>query len=145
MSEGSANKIRRHINHIKADLKRYIEKRLQLLTLKAGEQGTRLIAELAQKIGGVVLLFCALIFWLIALALYLGTLLSSNSLGFLASSGVFFFIGLLLVLLKPKFLTRKLQSGLVEGVVKISITGDSKQDEEENTAESNVLTQETNT
>jgi hypothetical protein len=137
MSEGSANKIGRHIDDIKADLKRYIEKRLQLITLKGGERATRLIAELVQKAGGLVLLFCALIFWLVALALYLGTLLSSMSLGFLAASGVFFFIGLLLVVLKPTFLTRKLQSGLVEGVVKISITGDNKQDEEENPAESN--------
>jgi hypothetical protein len=137
MNEGPANKIGRHINDIKIELKRYIEKRLQLITLKGGGQATRLIAKLVQKMGGVVLLFCALIFWLVALALYLGTLLSSMSLGFLAASGVFFFIGLLLVLLKPKFLTRKLRSGLVEGVVKISITGNNEQDEEEHSAEPN--------
>jgi hypothetical protein len=138
MSERPADKIGQHINDIKVDLKRYIEKRLQLITLKGGEQVTRLIAVVVQKIGGVVLLFCALIFWLVALALYLGTLLSSMSLGFLAASGVFFFIGLLLVLLSPKFLARKLQSRLVEGVVKISFTGDNEKDENEDpVAESN--------
>lgn len=117
MADGPADRIGKHLRHITNDLKRYVEKRMELIALNIGEQSARMIAESAQKIAGLVLIFGALVFLLIALALYLGALLDSRSLGFVLVSAPFLLCGYLFLKLKPSFITRKLKSEFEEELI----------------------------
>lgn len=110
MREGPAEKIGQRLKTITADLKRYIEKNIELLTLKAGEKIAGIAAQSVQRVAGAIFIFGALVFLLVALALFLGRLLGSLSLGFLIVSVPFLVCGYLLVNLKPRSLTRKLQT-----------------------------------
>ena len=54
---------------------------------------------------------------LIALSLYLGELLNSSYLGFLITGGFLTIVGLLLVLVKPKNLSKKIQNQVMSDVM----------------------------
>lgn len=119
MAEGPADRIGRHIKHISADVKRYMEKRLELLALNVGEQYARWVAHSVQKMMGAVLLFAALAFLLIALALYVGGLLGSRSLGFVLVSIPLIIGGYLLFTLRPRSVTRRIRAEFEEELVDI--------------------------
>lgn len=125
--DGTADKIGQRIKHITVDLKRYIEKRIELMVINIGEQYARWIAESIQKIAGLVFLFGALVFLLIALALYLGALLDSQSLGFVLVSIPFLICGYLFFNLKPESISRKLKAEFEEELIGI-FKADSIQD-----------------
>ncbi|MDZ7694557.1 MAG: hypothetical protein U5K69_26125 [Balneolaceae bacterium] len=72
----------RRLKTISADLKLYIEKRVELLLLNVGEHFARMMAESVQRITGIILLSGASVCLLVALALYLGDLLNNESLGY---------------------------------------------------------------
>lgn len=110
MADGTADKIGQRLKHITAEMKRYIEKRLELIVLNIGEQYARYIAQSIQKLAGFVLLFGALTFLLIALALYLGDLLNSRALGFVLVSLPLMIGGYLFINLKPRSITNKIRS-----------------------------------
>lgn len=110
MSDGTADRIGQRIKHITAELKRYIEKRLELIMLNIGEQYARYIAQSIQKLAGFFLLFSALTFLLIALALYLGALLNSQALGFVLASLPLMITGYLFINLKPRSITNKIKN-----------------------------------
>jgi hypothetical protein len=128
MAEGPADKIGHRIKNITADLKRYIEKNIELMTLKAGEKIAGIAAQSVQRLAGATFIFGALIFLLIALALFLGRLIGSLSLGFVIVSVPFLVGGWLLINLKPRSLTRRLQSEFEKEIIDTSDTDD--QDEE---------------
>lgn len=110
MGDGTADRIGQRIKHITAEFKRYIEKRLELIVLNIGEQYARYIAQSIQKLAGFVLLFGALTFLLIALALYLGALFNSQALGFALVSLPLIIAGYLFINLKPRSITNKIKS-----------------------------------
>lgn len=114
-----ADKIGQRIKHITADVKRYVEKRLELLVLNIGEQYARWIAESIQKTMGLILLFGALVFLLIALALYLGALLDSRSLGFVLVSIPLVIGGYLLFNLRPRSVSERLKTEFEEELIGI--------------------------
>lgn len=109
MPEKQTDQLGRRFKTITGDLKLYVEKRLELLLLNVGEQYSKWIAESVQKVAGLILLFGALVFLLMALALYLGELLDSLSLGYLIVSIPLIITGLLFYFLKPKSLVENLQ------------------------------------
>ena len=119
MKEEPAGRISQRIKIITADLKRYVEKRIELTVITVGEQYARWIAESIQKITGILLLVGALVFLLIALAIYLGSLLGSDSLGYVVVSLPLFLLGYLLFNGKPIVMKKKLKKELEEELIQI--------------------------
>ncbi|HYW36245.1 MAG TPA: phage holin family protein [Balneolaceae bacterium] len=117
MSERPTKKFEHHIKYISADLKRYIENRVKLATLKVVEKVSRYAAESIQKVLGLIFLFSAFVCLLVALALFIGTLLHSVSLGFVVVSGPFLIGGFSLFKMRPKSLRKKIQSNFEEEFV----------------------------
>lgn len=114
-----------------------MKKRLELTVLSIGEQYTRYIAESVQKIAGLVFLFGALVFLLVALALYLGAIFESPALGFAIVSVPLLITGILFVNLKPISITNKLKNEFEEEL--LSVFRDDEQESQEK-----LLTEETN-
>jgi hypothetical protein len=97
------------IRGITSDIKRYIEKRMELGLLNAGEYFSKWIAITVQRSAGVLLLAGGLCFLLVALAIYLGELLNSPSLGYVIVSIPLLIFGGLFMSLKPRRLFDELQ------------------------------------
>lgn len=129
MAEGPADKITQRIKHITTDLKKYVEKRIELMALSIGEQYARMIAESAQKVAGLVFFFGALVFLLIALALYLGALFNSRSLGFVVVSIPFLICGYLFFNLKPRSLTKLLKQQFEAEIIGMFDSNDEEEGE----------------
>lgn len=100
-----------------ADIKSYIEKRVQLLSYTIAENISAIIAEIIaesiQRITGLILLSTGVLFAWIALGFYLGELLDSLSLGFLLSSLPLFLAGLVNLKRKSKLVTEKIQAEII--------------------------------
>lgn len=116
---GSSDNISERIKHITADLKRYIEKRLELMVINIGEQYARWIAESIQRITGMVFLFGGLMFLMVALAFYVGALLDSISLGFIIASIPLFITGYLFFNLIPEGISENLRADFEEELISI--------------------------
>jgi len=107
--EKEKDRLSRRLKTITSDLKLYIEKRIELLLLNTGEQITRLLAESIQRVAGLLLVFGGVVFLLVALAVYLGNILESESLGYVIISLPLFITGVLFYYLKPKKVLENLQ------------------------------------
>ncbi len=109
MSEKKTDQLGKRFRTITGDLKLYIEKRIELLLLNIGEQYSQWMAESVQKLLGALLIFGAIVFVLVAVAIYLGELLGQPGFGYLIVSLPLFIIGLFFFYLKPKSLSENLQ------------------------------------
>lgn len=89
------------------------------MVINIGEQYARWIAESIQRITGLIFLFGALVFLLIALAIYLGALLDSLSLGFVIVSVPFLICGYFFFNLKPESISKKLRVEFEEELIGI--------------------------
>lgn len=82
--------------------KEYIETQIELAKLKALSRSSRIAGSLIVD-GSKVLLSLLIVFFIsLALGFYLGELLGSYSLGFLATAGIFFVILLLIRVFEPR-------------------------------------------
>lgn len=129
MSEKQTDQLGKRFRTITGDLKLYVEKRIELLLLNIGEQYSRWMAESLQKITGILLLFGASVFLLVALAIYLGELLDRPSLGYVIVSLPLVVTGIFLVYLKPKSFTEKLQAQFESELIRA--LGENGEDEKE--------------
>ncbi|MCH8566722.1 MAG: phage holin family protein [Balneolales bacterium] len=77
------------------DLKTYVEKRIELKTLEVQEKASVLAAAVLSNSLGLFLIAIGVVFLLFTLGLFLGDLLESRTLGFLALSLILIFIGIL--------------------------------------------------
>jgi len=109
MSEKNTDQLGKRFRTITGDLKLYIEKRIELLLLNIGEQYSQWMAESIQKLTGIILLFGAFVFILVAIAIYLGELLGRPGLGYVIVSLPLFITGLFFFYLKPRSLAENLQ------------------------------------
>lgn len=120
MTQKDSDRLGQRFKMISADLKLYIEKRIELLLLNIGEQASKWMAISIQKISGVLLLVGGLICLLVALAIFLGDLLNNPALGYVIVSVPLFALGYLLVNLKPESLLENLkqhfESELIESL-----------------------------
>jgi hypothetical protein len=100
-----------------ADIKSYIEKRVQLLSYTIAENVSAIIAEVIaesiQRITGLIFVSAGVLFAWIAFGFYLGELLESLSLGFLLSSLPPFLAGLVILKRKSKIVTEKIQAEII--------------------------------
>ena len=97
---------------ITADLKRYIEKRIELVMLNLGAYLSRWTAMSVYRAGGAMFILLGISFLFIALAIYIGNLVGSLSLGYVIVSIPLFILGFSFIYLKPRLLFEELQKRL---------------------------------
>ncbi|TCO09207.1 phage holin family protein [Natronoflexus pectinivorans] len=95
-----------HLNDVKDEFEKYVDKRIDLLKLHIVEELSRFTAGFAVKMGILYLLFFALMFISIAGAYFLGHLLESVTLGFLFISGFYFLLAWMFYLLRRKLVEK---------------------------------------
>lgn len=117
-SDKATDKVGEKLRSMVADIKRYVEKRIELILLNSGEHFSHWIAVSVQRATGALLLLGGVCFVLVAIAIYLGNLIGSQSLGFLIVSGPLFVIGLSFIYLKPKWVFDTLQESFEEEMIK---------------------------
>lgn len=103
---------------ISSDLKQYFEKRIELLMLNTGEYVSGWMAASLLRVSGALLVLLGVCFLLIALAIYLGNLLDSESLGYVLVSLPLLLIGALFFYLKPNSLLEQLEQQFEAEVLK---------------------------
>jgi len=114
----SHNKLTDRFRNISADIKSYIEKRLQLSLLNTREYFSEWITASIFRVAGALLLLVGICFMLVALAIYLGQLLNNQSLGYLLVSPPLLLAGGLFVYLKPDGLFTRLQHNFEDEFIK---------------------------
>lgn len=122
------DQLAQRIKQVSNELKGYVETRIELLILNLSEKGTLWLGDLIQHTFNLVILGTGLLFGLIALGFYLGELLNSMPAGFGIIGGFLFLVGLILILSKPKSISRKIQSQIMHDVIEAL---DAKKDTEE--------------
>jgi len=116
------------IKQVSNELKEYVETRIELLILNLSDKSTKWLGDLIQHGLSFLILGAGLLFGLIALGFYLGELLNSTPLGFAIIGGFLSIIGLLLVWIKPRGISRKIQDHIMHDV--IEALGSKKEHEE---------------
>lgn len=82
--------------------KEYLDTQVELLKLKAIAKTSRIVGALIVDATKLLLVFSIIFFLSLALGFYLGELLGSYSLGFLATGGIFFIILLIIRACEPQ-------------------------------------------
>lgn len=108
--------------------KEYLDSQLNLIRLKTVERSSRLIASLIVDGAKIILTLFIIFFLCLALGFYLGEVLGSNSLGFLATAVIFLVILILIRVLEPKLETKFMDLS----IRRFSAKWDDEADEEEN-------------
>lgn len=111
------DQLSQRIKQVSNELKDYVETRTELLILNLSDKGTLWLGELIQHTFNLVVLGTGLLFGLIALGFYLGELLNSMSLGFGIIGAFLFIIGLILILSKPRSLSKRIQTQIMHDVL----------------------------
>lgn len=96
------DEMKENLSEMKDEFKEYIENHINFTKLHMVETLSKVSAGAAVKMGVLYLLFFAIMFISLALAFYLGTLLSSNGLGFVA-------VGILYIILAIFFYAMRRQ------------------------------------
>lgn len=102
---------------LKQDIREYIEKRVELITLTISEQLSLVVAHSVQRFLGMLILALAFFFLWFALSFYIGELTGSYSAGFAISSVPLFLAGFIFMKRKSKRLTETIQAGLIQKVI----------------------------
>lgn len=143
-NKNSGDQLGQRLRQISADLKLYIEKRLELMLLNTGEYISGWMAASVLRLTGAILLLFGVCFLLVALALYLGELLDSDSLGYVIVSLPLLLIGILFIYLKPKGVFERVEQVFDAEVMK-AFNGEVKQKQlESESAEPSGLKKEKN-
>jgi hypothetical protein len=100
-----------------AEVRQYVEKRLELFSLTIAEQVSLILAESFQKVLGLFILSFALFFFWFAVGFWVGELIGSVSAGFAISSIPLFLVGFYLLNRTSKGFTEKVQSQLISKVI----------------------------
>lgn len=95
------------------EVRLYVEKRIQLLTLVIAEQVSRIIAESMQKLIGILLFGGGFFFIWFALGYFVSDLVNSTGLGFLIVSVPLLIAGYIFMKNKSEKLTAKIQAEMI--------------------------------
>lgn len=101
--------ILQRIRQIPADLRGYVEKRIELVTIETGEKLANILAKSASAIATALVVLMGLLFFLIAAGFFLGDILDSYAAGFLIVSVLLFVIALIVYLLAPEAIEYKVR------------------------------------
>lgn len=102
---------------LSSEVRLYIEKRFELITLTVAEQLSLVIAHSIQKIAGILFLSGAILFLWISFGYFLSDLVNSLSLGFLLAALPLLLAGIIFANQKSKRLTEKIQADLISKVM----------------------------
>ena len=102
--------------HLKDHLSEYVQTTVQLAKAKATKGASNAAAGAAIGIATLVLGLFFLIFLFTALALWIGSLLNSASLGFLCVAGLFLLLIILLFALRKKLIVPMIRNAIVKAV-----------------------------
>jgi len=105
------------IKQVSNELKEYVETRIELLILNLSDKATLWLGDLIQHTFNLVILGTGLVFGLVALGFYLGELLESMAAGFGIIGGFLTLIGLILIIVKPNNVSRKIQNQIMRDVI----------------------------
>lgn len=130
MSDSNRNDLGERLQRLPADIRRIIEKRVELLGIELAEQFSGFFAMIFYRIQGIVLIGIGGILLIVALGFYLGNLLGNTSLGFVIASLPVFLLGIIFLAMKPKSWVRKTRERIFGMMVsKVSmITGSNNED-----------------
>ncbi len=103
--------------HLGREIRQYIEKRIQLLSLTLSEQISLVIAQSFQKLAGMLLISSAILFLWLAVAFFLADLFGNTGLGFLVASVPLFIAGFVFINTRSQSLTERIQADLVAKVM----------------------------
>lgn len=103
-----------HTRKLSDDIRRYVEKRLELLNLTVAEEISLLITDGVQRMIGILLLSGALLFVWLAFAFLLSEWVGSTSGGFALASLPLFLLTFIFIKKRPQFLTDKMQAEVIE-------------------------------
>ncbi len=117
-NDKNSDQLGKRLRTITADLKLYLEKRIELTMLNIGEMVSGLMAASVQRGIGVFLLLGGVCFLLFALAIYIGNLLNSRSLGYVVVSIPLLLVGLMFLYLKPNSVFEQIQQRFEDEVIK---------------------------
>lgn len=98
---------------LRRELRVYVEKRIQLVSVAISEQISLMIAQSFQKLAGLLLLSSAVLFLWLALSFFLGDLLNNTSLGFLIASVPLFMFGFIFMRSSSRKITDRIQAQLI--------------------------------
>jgi len=127
MNTKQEDRIGRRLKEISGDIRLYVEKRIELLLLNIGEHFSSVVAESIHRTAGLTLVGGGVLFLLVALAIYLGQLLGSPSLGYILVSLPLLIAGLLFVYLRPKSMLSAIKHYFEKEFIKaISLDGKEK-------------------
>lgn len=101
------------IKNITNELKEYVETRLELTVLNISDKVTYIVGQSVQQLIGYTILSVGLLFALVALAIYLGELLDEEWAGYLIVAAPLFLAGLILVIVKPKSIVKRIQNEML--------------------------------
>lgn len=103
--------------NLTAEVKRYVEKRIELFTLTLIDQISLIAAQSVQKVLGLLLLGSALFFLWFAMGFLVGDWIDNTGLGFLIVSVPLFIASFIFVRLKSGKLTDSIQSELIKNTL----------------------------
>jgi uncharacterized membrane protein YqjE len=97
-----------------ADIRKYVENRIELFSITVAEQIATAISASIQKFVGLLFLSFGAVFLWIALGFFLGELLESQALGFFLASLPLLFVGIILYNRSSKNLENKIQTDIIK-------------------------------
>lgn len=117
-SHKQKDQLGKRLRAITSDLKSYLEKRIELMMLNIGEAVSGIMAASVQRGIGIFLLLGGICFLLFALAIYIGDLLESQSLGYVVVSIPLLLVGGLFMYLKPDSVFKQIQHQFESEIIK---------------------------
>lgn len=99
-----------------AEIKRYVENRIELFSITVAEQIATAISASIQKFVGLLFLSFGAVFLWIALGFFLGELLNSQALGFFLAALPLLFAGTILYKRSSKNLENKIQRDIIRKI-----------------------------
>src|SRR5690606_7184333 len=113
--------------------KEYLDTQFELLKLQAISRMTRIMGSLIVDASKLLLTLLVIFFWSLALGFYLGEVLGSYSLGFLATGGIFLIIILLIRVFEPKLEAKFMNLSIKRILAKWDEPDDEEEEEKLNT------------
>lgn len=97
-----------------ADIRKYVENRIELFSITVAEQIATAISASIQKFVGLLFLSFGAVFLWIALGFFLGEVLESQALGFFLASLPLLFVGIVLYKRSSKNIENKIQTDIIK-------------------------------
>ncbi|MDR9419329.1 hypothetical protein [Gracilimonas sp.] len=101
------------IKQVSRELQDYIETKIELTVLNVSDRITYWIGKSVQQLFGYAIFGLGLVFGLTALAIYIGEVIGDEWAGYAIVSSPFILVGLILIVIKPKSMVRRIQDQIL--------------------------------